>query len=233
MYNGKKILAIIPARGGSKGIKNKNIIDICGKPLIAYSIEEALKCSYIDNVVVSTDSEIIKRTAEKYGAEVPFLRPAKLSGDSAKSIDVMLHCVEHLKNKGYEYDYTVLLQPTSPLRKVKHIEEAIIRIVHNEENSLISVCEVEQNPVLMRTIENDRLKEIISVEQDNLRRQDLPKYYIFNGAIYINKVSMLEEEKSVIDNDTIPYIMEKKYSIDIDEPLDIIIAESIIKGDLL
>lgn len=231
MYNDKKILGIIPARGGSKGILDKNITQICGKPLIAYSIEEALKSKYIDKVIVSTDSEKIKQVSLKNGAEVPFIRPNELSNDTAKTIDVVIHSLDFFKNNKEEYDYVVLLQPTSPLRKCEDIDNAIEKIMHLGGESLVSVCEVDQNPILMRTIEDNKFHEIIKFEGDNLRRQELSTYYIFNGAIYINTVEMLYNEKCFFNNDTIPFIMEKNKSIDIDEPLDIIIVESIMKRE--
>jgi CMP-N-acetylneuraminic acid synthetase len=232
MYKNKKILGIIPARGGSKGISNKNIIAINGKPLIAYTIEEALKSNYLDRVIVSTDDEKIKDVSLEYGAGVPFVRPDYLSNDTAKTIDVVLHALDFLKKNGERYDYVVLLQPTSPLRKSGDIDDAIDKVMGNNSESLISVCEVEQNPVIMRTINNNRLCEVISFNGDNLRRQNLPAFYIFNGAIYVNSVKMLYNERTFVNDDTLPYIMEKNRSVDIDEPVDILIVESILKGEV-
>lgn len=232
MIKDKKILAIIPARGGSKGILNKNIIDLCGKPLIAYSIEEALKTKYIDKVFVSTDSEKIKDISLNWGADVPFMRSDELSSDSAKSIDVVLHCLEYFNNVDEYYDYVILLQPTSPLRNCKDIDDALEMIINKNGSSLVSVCPVEQNPVLMRTIENDRMNEIVNCQKDNLRRQELPEFYIFNGAIYINSVQMLYNEKAFVNENTIPYVMDKNKSIDIDEPKDIVLAEFFLRNNI-
>lgn len=229
MYKDKKILAIIPARGGSKGIPYKNIMDICGKPLIAYSIEAAKKSKYIDYTLVSTDDTKIKEVSLKYGASVPFLRPEEISNDTAKSIDVVIHGINYLKENGEEFDYVVLLQPTSPLRTCKDIDEAIETLIKREEESLVSVCEVEENPVLMRVIKDNSLQEIMNFDGDNLRRQDLPTVYIFNGALYINKVSMLLKDKAFVDKKTLPYIMEKEKSIDIDNKIDAKLAELILK----
>jgi CMP-N,N'-diacetyllegionaminic acid synthase len=231
MIKDKKILAIIPARGGSKGISNKNIIDLCGKPLIAYSIEEALKTKYIDKVIVSTDSEKIKDISLKWGADVPFMRSNELSSDSAKSIDVVLHCLEYFNNVDEYYDYVILLQPTSPLRNCKDIDDSLEMIINKKGSSLVSICPVEQNPVLMRTIANDRMNEIVNCQKDNLRRQELPEFYIFNGAIYINLVEMLYDEKVFVNSDTIPYVMDKNKSIDIDEPKDIVLAEFFLRNN--
>lgn len=230
MYKNKRILSIIPARGGSKGIPHKNIMNLCGKPLIAYSIEEAVKSKYIDKVIVSTDDEEIKEVALAFGAEAPFLRPEEISNDSAKSIDVVLHTVNFLKSTGENFDFVILLQPTSPLRSFEDIDSAIEEVILNERNSLVSVCEASENPVLMRTIENERLKEIFQYEGENLRRQELPSFYIFNGAIYINTVKMLFEERKFVNEDTMPYVMEKEKSIDIDTYLDAKIAEVILSS---
>ncbi len=232
MYKNKKFLAIIPARGGSKGIPNKNIMDICGKPLIAYTIEAAKKSKYIDEFVVSTDSASIKVVAEKYGAKVPFLRPQELSSDTAKSIDVVLHTIDFYKNKNMNFDYILLLQPTSPLRTFKHLDEAIEKLIEANRNSLISVREVDENPVIMRTIQAGKLREVISFGGTNLRRQDLPAFYIFNGAIYINSSDMLVNEKKFVDEDTIPYVMDRESSVDIDTMLDAKLVEVIIKENM-
>ena len=232
MYKNKKFLAIIPARGGSKGIPNKNIMAICGKPLIAYTIEAGKKSKYIDEIIVSTDSDIIKVIAQQYGAKVPFLRPEELSNDSAKSIDVVIHAIDFYKNNNMSFDYVILLQPTSPLRTFEHLDKAIEKLIESNRTSLVSVCEADENPVLMRTIENEKLKEVISFEGTNLRRQDLPTFYIFNGALYINSNDMLINKKKFVDENTIPYVMDKESSIDIDTMLDARLVELIIKESM-
>lgn len=230
MYKNKKIIAIIPARGGSKGIPNKNIIDLCGKPLIQYSIDSAKGSKYIDKVIVSTDSEKIAEVSRKSGADVPFLRPAGISNDVAKSSDVVIHGIDFLKeNYGYEYDYVILLQPTSPLRTAKHIDDAIELCINSHSSSLVSVKEVSENPVIMRTIENNKLNEVLRFDGGNLRRQDLPKFYIFNGAIYITTVDFIKNKRVFVNEDTIPFVMEEEASIDIDNKLDLKIAEFIMK----
>ncbi|MCY6483562.1 acylneuraminate cytidylyltransferase family protein [Clostridium aestuarii] len=229
MYKDKKILAIIPARGGSKGIPYKNIMDICGKPLIAYTIEAAKKSKYIDYTMVSTDDSKIKEVSLKHKASVPFLRPEQISNDSAKSIDVVIHGINFLSEKGECFDYVILLQPTSPLRNCNDIDNAIEVLMNSKEDSLISVCEVDENPAIMRTIKDNRLEPIIEFTGDNLRRQELPKVYIFNGALYINKVRMLLEEKNFFNEKTLPYIMKREKSVDIDSMLDAKLVELILK----
>lgn len=229
MFMDKTFMVVIPARGGSKGIPHKNIVDFYGKPLIVYTIEAAKQSKYIDKIIVSTDDIEIKNVSLKYGAEVPYLRPKQISGDSSKSIEVILHTIDYLKNNGKSYDYVVLLQPTSPLRTHIDIDTAIEKIISESAISLVSVCEVSENPVLMRVITEDKLLPIIKFEGDNLRRQELPVFYKFNGAIYVNSTEMLLNEKQFVNEDTIPFIMEKEKSIDIDNEFDLKCAEIILK----
>lgn len=224
MYKNKKILAIIPARSGSKGIKNKNIIDLNGKPLISYTIEEAKKSKYIDKIVVSTDGEEIANISKKYGAEVPFLRPEELATDKSKSIDAVLHCIHELEKNKQFFDYCILLQPTQPFRKTSDIDEAILSIIESGEESLASVCEVNEHPILMRRIRNNILCSILDCNS-TVRRQDFEKIYRVNGAIYINKINEnLNKETSLNDN-KMPYIMSGKNSVDIDTIDDLKLAE--------
>ncbi|MBU3198960.1 NTP transferase domain-containing protein [Clostridium estertheticum] len=232
MYKNKKFLAIIPARGGSKSIPNKNIMSICGKPLIAYTIDAGKKSKYIDEIIVSTDSDVIKVIAEQYGAKVPFLRPEELSNDTSKSIDVVIHAINFYKKNDVSFDYVILLQPTSPLRTFEHLDNAIEKLIESNSTSLVSVCEADENPVLMRRIENEKLKEVISFEGTNLRRQDLPTFYKFNGALYINSNDMLMNKRKFVDENTVPYVMDKESSIDIDTMLDARLVELIIKESI-
>lgn len=221
MYKNKKILAIIPARGGSKEIPLKNIIEIYGKPLLVYSIECAKESKYIDKVIISTDSLLIKEIAEKNGGEVPFLRPSELAQDTSKTIDCLIHAVNCLKKYGEEYDYVVLLQNTSPLRKGKQVDEAIEKLLESNERSLVSITEVEENPVLMRTLNKDGiLKNILSVNS-TIRRQDFPKFYRVNGAIYIQKIDSGFNLSTSLNDGKLAYIMDEKTSVDIDTYLDI------------
>ena len=152
MFNNNRILAIIPARGGSKGIPHKNIIDLCGKPLVAYTIDAALNSKYIDYVMVSTDDEKIADVAKAYGAKVPFMRPAVLASDTAKTLDTILYSIKKLSDMGEEFLDFVLLQPTEPLRISNDIDAAIEKYYENNRQSLVSVSEVDDHPILIRTI---------------------------------------------------------------------------------
>lgn len=220
MINNLRILAIVPARGGSKGIKDKNIKEIEGRPLIAYTIEAAKRCEYIDEIVVSTDSEKIAKVAKKAGAKVPFLRPDELASDTARTIDVVLFTIEQLKLIGQEYDIVVLLQPTSPLRDEDDICGAIEKYVSCNMKSLVSVSEVSESPILMRQIVDETHMEKLLNINSTIRRQDMAKYYMVNGSIYINKIEELNSDTSLNDN-VIPYVMDRSHSVDIDDYVDI------------
>jgi CMP-N,N'-diacetyllegionaminic acid synthase len=222
MYKNKKILAVIPARGGSKGIPEKNIIDINGRPLIDFTIGESLNSEYIDRVIVSTDSEKIAEISRKCGADVPFLRPKHLADDQSKTIDVLIDLVKQVSlTDGVCVDYIILLQPTQPLRKAFHIDEAIEQIINNNYKSLLSVSLVDDHPILIRTINNKGALENLLNTNSTVRRQDFPMYYKVNGAIYINKIDEDFNENTSLNDNIFPYLMEKKYDLDIDEPFDI------------
>ena len=220
MINNLRILAIVPARGGSKGIQDKNIKEIEGHPLIEYTIEAAKRCEYIDEIVVSTDSEKIAKVAKKAGAKVPFLRPDELASDTARTIDVVLFTIDQLKLIGQEYDIVVLLQPTSPLRDEDDICGAIEKYVSCNMKSLVSVSEVSESPILMRQIVDETHMEKLLNINSTIRRQDMAKYYMVNGSIYINKIEELNSDTSFNDN-VIPYVMDRSHSVDIDDYVDI------------
>lgn len=233
MIDGNKVLAIIPARGGSKGIPRKNIASFCGKPLIAWSIEEALRSKYIDRVIVSTEDKEIGEVSQKYGAEVPFLRPVELSQDDTPGIDPILHCIKWLKlNEKCEYDYICTLQCTSPFRNSEHIDEALEKLLSNKGDSIVSISESEVSPYWMKKIKHGKLVDFIKNIPTYTRRQDLPKVYKINGALYMIKTSTLLKNKSWYSRNTLPYIMNRVDSIDIDEPIDLKIAEILMKERL-
>ncbi|MGL6115434.1 MAG: cytidylyltransferase domain-containing protein [Cetobacterium sp.] len=225
MYKNKKILAIIPARGGSKGVPKKNIIEICGKPLIAYSIHCGLDSKYIDKVFVSTDDREIARVAKSFGGEVPFLRPEELAQDGSKTIDSLVYTVNKLKELGETYDYLVLLQPTVPLRKTFHVDEAIEKLLESDFYDLVSVSEVHDHPILMRKIKDSGELENLLPLPSSVRRQDFPSVYRVDGAIYIMKLDENFNLNTSPNDGKLSYIMEKKYTTDIDTYLDIKIVE--------
>ncbi len=231
MFENKRILAIIPARGGSKGIPHKNIIDLCGKPLINYTIEAALGSKYIDYVIVSTDDQEIAKVARYCGAEIPFMRPAEFADDTSKTIDAVLYTVSELENIGEKFDILVLLQPTEPLRTAGDIDGAIDRYFECGCHSLVSVSEVDDHPILIRSVEENRLKPLLN-GSSTCRRQDMPIYYRVNGCIYINAISELNRKTSFNDN-TVPYIMERSHSVDIDELSDLALARYYIENGVL
>lgn len=222
----KDILAIIPARGGSKGLPGKNIKKLSGKPLIEYTIDAAKKSKHITRVVVSTDDKEIAKISMQCGAEIPCLRPKELSTDKATSVDAILHMLQYLKEtEDYSPEYVILLQPTSPLRTNIHIDEAINKLINSDYDSLISVCEAEVNPYWTNVFQGDNLKYFIEDGKKITRRQDLPSVYRMNGAIYLIKAKSLKEYKTFeIDNMT-GYIMDSESSVDIDTYIDFKIAE--------
>lgn len=232
MYQNKKILAIIPARGGSKGIPSKNIINIYGKPLIQYSIECAKESKYIDRIIISTDDLKIKEVAEKCGGDVPFLRPSELAQDTSRTIDCLVHAVNWLKEQGEEYDYLVLLQNTVPLRKRWQVDGAIEKLFSSNERSLVSVTEVEENPVLVRTLNEDGTVKNMLQLNSTMRRQDFPKFYRVDGAIYIQKLDEDFNLDTSLNDGKLAYIMEEKYSVDIDTYLDIKKIEYYLEQEL-
>ncbi len=194
-----KILGIIPARGGSKGVPGKNIKFLGSKPLIAYTIESALSTNLIQDVVVSTDSIEIKEVAIQFGVQVPFIRPDFLSSDTAKSIDVVIHAIEFLKNKGKVFDAVMLLQPTNPFRTKEFIEEAIHKFNEEQLDSLISVLPVplEYNPHWIFEENEKGYLSIATGETEIIpRRQDLPKAYFRDGSIYLTSTQVLMEYKT-------------------------------------
>jgi CMP-N,N'-diacetyllegionaminic acid synthase len=226
MYKSKTFLGIIPARGGSKRLPRKNVLDLCGKPLIAWSIKAGLNSKYIDKVVVSSDDDEILNISSNFGAET-IKRPVELASDTATTFDAIKHTIDNFEN----YDYIVLLQPTSPLRDAKHIDEAIELLEEKQADAVVSVCEVDHSPLWSNTLpENGNMSSFLRDEVLNKRSQDLEKYYRLNGAIYICKTEKLLEEKSFFLKENIfAYIMDRKSSVDIDEEVDFKIAEVLME----
>ncbi len=232
MYQGKKFLAIIPARGGSKRLPGKNIINLAGKPLISWTIEAARGSKYIDSVIVSTDDNEIAMTARKYSANIPFMRPDNLATDTATSVDVVFHALDELEDNGEFYDCVILLQPTSPLRTSQNIDESIELLQHEKCDAVISVCKMEHSPLWCNKIPiNGDLSNFLDNSVINKRSQDLDQYYRLNGAIYLCNISKLKKEKTFfLKNNSKAYKMKREQSVDIDNKIDLQLATTIMNN---
>ena len=218
MYIGKSFLAVIPARGGSKRLPRKNLLDLCGKPLIAWSIEAGIKSKYLDAIVLSSDDSEILKIGEDYKIQT-IKRPQKLASDIASSVDVVKHVIKNLES----YEYIVLLQPTSPLRDSSHIDEAIELLENKNADAIISVCEMDHSPLWSNTLnENLCMQDFLNKDVLQKRSQDLDKYYRLNGAIYICKTKRFIEESSFfLKKNIFAYVMDVQNSVDIDKRIDL------------
>jgi CMP-N,N'-diacetyllegionaminic acid synthase len=220
------ILAVIPARGGSKGIPGKNIIPFVGKPLICYTIEAALKSRYLKSVIVSTDDADIAKIAKDCGAEVPFIRPPNLSQDDTSSVSVVKHAVNIVEeSQGCLFDFVVLLQPTSPLRNERYIDLAVEKMLETGADSVITVCKVKHHPFWNFVAQDDRLHSLLSNCDKSSRRQELPQAFAPNGAAYVVKRDVLFNENTMFGKDLRGVIMPSEESIDIDDYYDWFLAE--------
>lgn len=228
----EKVLALIPARGGSKRLKNKNILSLGGKPLIAHTIGAALKSKYIDRVIVSTDCEEISAVSQEYGAEVPFLRSDALATDEASSVDVVIDAVSKLEDSGANLKQIILLQPTSPLRKPAHIDEAFESFINKNADAVISVTDCEHSPLWSSALgENGSMEEFYLKRASLKRSQDLPLYVRLNGAIYIIDKELLLKKKSFLPSkNTFAYLMSKESSVDIDDKFDFEFAKYLLQN---
>lgn len=231
MINNIKVLALIPARGGSKGIPRKNIRPLLGYPLISYSIDAAKKSVYVDDVIVSTEDDEIASIARAFGAEIPFMRPVELAADDSRTIDCVVHARDMLARVGRTYGLMVLLQPTSPLRISLDIDQAVESCVAHGGLGVCSISVVEENPLLLRTIGEGGVIHPVVNQGSTVRRQDLPTYYKVNGSIYVNKTSDLSLDTSLNDN-PIGFLMPKSRSIDIDSFEDFKNAESAMRTNM-
>lgn len=207
------VLALITARGGSKGLPRKNVLLAAGEPLVVWTVKAANSAKCVDRVVLSSEDDEIMAVAKAAGCEVPFRRPANLSSDNATSIDVVLHALEQLPG----YEYVVLLQPTSPLRTAADIDSAFALMLETAAPSCVSICEADQTPYWMYSVDSDsKLQRLLAEMPEIKRRQDLPPTYIINGAIYIARIDWLIANKKFIGFETVGYVMPKERSLDID-----------------
>lgn len=235
MYKNKKILAIIPARGGSKGLPDKNIKLLNGKPLIAWTIEQAKSSEYIDEVFVTTDSIDIAKVSESFGVKVPFLRPAELASDTASSVAVIEHVISHFKQSNKFFDYIILLEPTSPLRKDNDIDDAIKKCISNDTaDGIISLGEVHmEHPMIVKKVNiNNKIESYIDDVIKITQRQQADKAYFPYGVIYMIKNEIFESNKTLYTNNIIPYFVERWQNYEVDDIYDFLAIEAIQKRHL-
>ncbi|WP_235838566.1 cytidylyltransferase domain-containing protein [Cognaticolwellia aestuarii] len=228
---GSRILAIIPARAGSKRLPGKNSKLLCSKPLIQWTIEAAKQSTHLTDILVSTDSEEIACIAQKCGLAVPFMRPEVYAGDKSTAIDVIEHVVSHLRQERKHYDYILWLQPTSPLRTNDDIDGAVEFLMAKNADAVVSVCECDHSPLWSNTLDAEQSMEnfLDPFVKNNPRSQALPEYYRLNGAIYIARTERLLEEKSFfLERNIFAYKMAKESSVDIDSALDFKLAELLL-----
>lgn len=231
MIADRNVLALIPARGGSKGLPRKNVRPLCGRPLVQWSIDTALACKEIDSVVVSTDDEQIAAVAAAAGAEVPFLRPPALSGDAAISIDVVLHALDFLESNGRVFDIVLLLEPTSPLREASDIRLALQRMVDKGASAIVSVCRAEStHPAFMfRATGQGRLESFTFNSPAGVRRQEIEPLFYLEGTLYASTVESLRDRRSFYHDDTLAYEVAKWKALEIDDIEDFQMVEAIAK----
>ena len=222
MINKQKILGIIPARGGSKGLPRKNILSLANQPLIAHSIDQANQSKYIDKLILSSEDQEIIDICKSYKIDIPFKRPKSLSEDGTSGLDVVLHAVENIVG----YDLVVLLQPTSPLRHAKDIDNCIEKLINRNVNACVSVVETSKSPYWMFELnEHQNFIPVIKNVPLVSIRQELPITYAINGAVYVAKINWFIQKKEFITDETIAYVMPKDRSVDIDTKEDFLFAE--------
>jgi CMP-N-acetylneuraminic acid synthetase len=225
-----RVLGLIPARGGSKGIPRKNIALVAGKPLLAWSVDSARASRAFDRLIVSTEDSEIAAVSRGCGAEVPFVRPAELSRDDTPGIDPVLHALEALSRQGYRADWVMLLQPTSPLRAPEDIQGALELRTRRAARSIISVCEATHPPSWLRRLDPEgQLLEYFPEEEDRPTRQALPKAYALNGAIYLAPWDVLDRERTFSPARTFGYVMPRERSLDVDSPWDLELADLVLR----
>ncbi|MHB1420529.1 MAG: acylneuraminate cytidylyltransferase family protein [Bacillota bacterium] len=229
MFKGLSVLGFIPARAGSKGLPGKNIRLLDRKPLIVYTIEASRQSDVFDYLMVSTDGEDIAGIAQQAGADVPFMRPASLATDTARGIDVLHHSMSLLSEQGKKYDCVMILQPTSPLRNAEDIIAALDLFVERNTDAVVSVCEVENHPWWSSILPEDLCMKDFLGAGIPANRQELPKYYRLNGAIYLARWDFIRERENWFGPGTFAYIMPRQRSLDIDDEVDLLLAEIIAK----
>jgi N-acylneuraminate cytidylyltransferase/CMP-N,N'-diacetyllegionaminic acid synthase len=230
MLKKMSILAVIPARGGSKGIPGKNIKKLSGKPLIAYTIEQARASKYIDRIVVSTDDDAIANVARRYGAEVPFMRPKSLARDTSGMMGVLIHALTWAEQRENRfYDMVVLLQPTSPLRTADDIDKCVKLLANGSSGNVFAVTEPSTNPYYA-IVEKDARGNIRKMKKGAfVTRQSAPQVFAINGAVYVWRTSLFRKRPAVVLPNSTLYFMPKSRSIDIDDDIDLKLAELLLR----
>ena len=236
MINNKKVIAIIPARGGSKGLARKNIRILAGKPLMAWTIEQANCSNYIDKVIVSTEDEEIAEIARKYEAQVPFMRPKELARDDSRTIDVLMHAINWLEETGNYFDIVVLLEATSPLRDVEDIDKCIEILINNHKaKAIVSVAKLESAHPEFNVVINDEglIRKLDGTTNFRvLRRQELEDVYVFEGSVYVSDTKSLEEKMTFYHELTLAYVVPKYKSFEVDDISDFICIEALMKAKI-
>lgn len=219
MYKNHRIICVIPARGGSKGLPRKNVLQICGKPLIAFTIEQALSSSYPDTVIVSTEDEEIAEISRSCGAEVPFMRPIELAQDDTPITEVLLHSLSWYENKEQSFDIVVMLHVTSPLRTVEDIDNCIIKLVEENAENVFSVTPSYRNPYFnMIEISGGKVVQVKTGSFPS--RQSAPEVYDLNASVYVWWKDVLVKKPAVYFENSRVYIMPRERSVDIDDEID-------------
>ena len=231
MYKGKRVLAIVPARGGSKGLPGKNIRPLVGKPLIGWTLESAKQSKYLDEIFVSTDSQEIADVAETFGVKVPELRPEELASDTATSASVVLYTIDYFRKHGKDFDYILLLEPTSPMRKEDDIDNAIaLACEHPDKAGVVSLGEVHmEHPSIVKKITDKSIIEPYVEAQRVTRRQQLDKAYFPYGVVYLVRTDYFEKNQLFYGKDSLPYIIERWQCYEIDDIYDFTAIEAILK----
>lgn len=229
MIEGLRVLGLIPARGGSKGLPRKNVLDLCGKPMIAWTIEAALDSRHLDRVVLSSDDPEIMQTAAAHGCDVPYRRPHRLATDNATTIDVALHAADLLPG----YDVLVILQPTSPLRTAEDIDGTLRGLAATRAPSCVSVTEPEKSPYWSYGLDQrGRLQPLVDAQLARQRRQDLPTAYVLNGAVYAARIPWLRQQRAFVGPGTVAHVMPHARSLDVDTLVDLKISSVLIQEQL-
>lgn len=234
MINNKRVLVYIPARSGSKSIIDKNIVDVCGKPLIAYTIEAAKQSRYVDKVIVSTDSPRYAEIVKKYGAEAPFLRPKELAADTSVEMDSCQHMMQWVEqNWNEKYDIVIKLEPTSVLRIGEDVDKAVEKLVEKNADTVVTVTEAFTHPFWMNVLPDDHsMKNFIAPDVAKKNRQQLPKYYQLDGLVYVARWDFMKKNKTWFAENAYATITPNNRAVDVDGPTQLEVVRTLVKQRL-